>query len=67
MRYKLIKNSYFVFLSGKPMMPYFLRCRGLAVDDYSFALGRLGPGAPATFAHLGFYNTSLLNITFIYF
>ncbi len=54
MRYKLIKNSYFVYLSGKPIIPHFLRCRGLAVADYSFALGRLGSGASSAFAHLGF-------------
>jgi len=38
MRYKLIKKSYFVYLSGKPMIPYLLRYQGLVVDDYDFAL-----------------------------
>ncbi len=27
------------------MIPHLLRCRGFAVDDYSFTLGRLGSGA----------------------
>jgi hypothetical protein len=53
MRYKLIKNPHFVYLSGKPMIPYLLRYRGLAVAYYSFALGRLGSGASSTFAQLG--------------
>ena len=39
---------------GKPMIPYLLRCRGLAVAYYSFALGRLGSGASSTFAQLGY-------------
>ena len=34
------------------MPPHFLRCQGLAVNDYSFALGRLETGAPSTFAQL---------------
>ena len=38
MRYKFIKKSNFVYLSGKPMIPYLLRYQGLAVDDYGFAL-----------------------------
>ena len=33
MRYKLIKKSYFVYLSGKPIMPHLLRYQGLVVDD----------------------------------
>jgi len=36
------------------MPPHLLRCHGLAVDDYSFALGRLEAGTPSTFAQLGF-------------
>ena len=24
---------------GKPMIPYLLRCQGLAIDDYGFTLG----------------------------
>jgi hypothetical protein len=35
------------------MPPHLLRCQGLAVDDYSFALGRLEAGATSTFAQLG--------------
>jgi len=38
MRYKFIKKSHFVYLSGKPMIPHLLRYQGLAVDDYGFAL-----------------------------
>jgi hypothetical protein len=44
----MIKTAFyalFVYPSGKPMIPYLLRCRGLAVDDYGFALGGLGSGA----------------------
>ena len=44
------------------MPPHLLRCQGLAVGDYSFALGRLSKiplageaGAPSTFAQLGSY------------
>jgi hypothetical protein len=37
------------------MSPHLLRCQGLAVDDYSFALGRLEAGATSTFAQLGSY------------
>ena len=37
-------------LERKPMIPHLLRCRGLAVADYSFTLGRLGSGASSTFA-----------------
>jgi len=36
------------------MPPHLLRCQGLAVADYSFALGRLEAGAPSTFAQLGY-------------
>jgi hypothetical protein len=35
------------------MPPHLLRCQGLAVDDYSFALGRLEAGIPSTLAQLG--------------
>jgi hypothetical protein len=36
------------------MVPHLLRCQGLAVDDYSFTLGRLEAGAPSTFDQLGY-------------
>ena len=49
----LVKFFHFVYPSGKPMSPHLLRCQGLAVDDYSFALGRLEAGATSTFAQLG--------------
>jgi len=48
------KSFHFVYPSGKPMPPHLLRCQGLAVDDYSFTLGRLKAGATSTFAQLGF-------------
>jgi hypothetical protein len=56
MRYTLntLKSFFhFVYPSGKPMPPHLLRCQGLAVDDYSFALERLEAGTPSTFAQLG--------------
>jgi hypothetical protein len=34
------------------MPSHLLRCQGLAVDDHSFALGRLEAGTPSTFAQL---------------
>ena len=37
------------------MSPHLLRCQGLAVDDYSFTLGRLKAGATSTFVQLGCY------------
>jgi hypothetical protein len=37
------------------MPSHLLRCQGLAVDDHSFALGRLEAEAPSTFAQLRFY------------
>jgi len=37
------------------MIPHLLRCQGLAVDYYGFALGRLESGASSTFAPLGLY------------
>jgi len=43
----------FVYPSGKPRILHLLRCRGFAVDDYSFTLGRLGSEASSTFAQLG--------------
>jgi len=46
MRYKLIKNPHFVYLSGKPMIPYLLRSQGFAVDDYGFTLDALNLGHP---------------------
>jgi hypothetical protein len=45
------------------MIPHLLRCRGFAVDDYSFTLGRLGSGATSTFARLGFHIRGPKNIT----
>jgi hypothetical protein len=48
-----MKKSHLVYLSGKPMILLLLRCRGLAVAYYSFALGRLESGASSTFAQLG--------------
>ncbi|OGP61994.1 MAG: hypothetical protein A2V65_07330 [Deltaproteobacteria bacterium RBG_13_49_15] len=35
-------------------MPHLLRCQGLAVKYYGFALGRLGSGATSAFATTGF-------------
>jgi len=32
---------HFIYPEGKPMAPHLLCCQGFAVDDYSFALGRL--------------------------
>ena len=36
------------------MSPHLLYCQGLAVDDYSVALGRLKPGVTSTFVQLGY-------------
>jgi hypothetical protein len=51
------------------MSLHLLRCQGLAVDNYSVALGRLEAGATSTFAQLGFYTISLskkrFNINFL--
>jgi hypothetical protein len=41
------------------MSPHLLCCQGLAVDDYSVALGRLEAGATSTFAQLGLHLISL--------
>jgi hypothetical protein len=38
------------------MSPHLLRCQGLAVDEYSFALGRLEAEATSTFAQLGLHS-----------
>jgi hypothetical protein len=38
------------------MSPHLLRCQGLAVDNYSFALGRLEAGATSAFAQLGLWS-----------
>jgi hypothetical protein len=46
------------------MSPLLLRCQGLAVDNYSFALGRLKAGATSTFAQLGFYLKGLKGYLF---
>ena len=35
------KNHRFVYPSGKPRIPHVLRCQGLAVAHYSFALDAL--------------------------
>jgi len=32
---------HFIYPMGKPMAPHLLCCQGFAVEDYSFALGRL--------------------------
>jgi hypothetical protein len=40
------------------MPSHLLRCQGLAVDDYSFARGRLEAGTPSTFAQLRFKSRS---------
>ncbi len=40
------------------MIPHLLRCQGLAVNYYGFALGRLEYGAPSTFAQLGYNDHS---------
>ena len=54
MKYNLRKTLHFVYPSGKPMAPNLQRCQGLAVANYSFALGRLEAEIPSTFAHLGY-------------
>jgi hypothetical protein len=54
-----MKISSFCLPFGKADATQLLRCQGLAVDDYSFALGRLEAGATSTFAQLG-YNVSVL-------
>jgi hypothetical protein len=46
MRYKFIKKSHFVYLSGKPMTRHLLRYQELAVDDYGFALDASNLGYP---------------------
>ena len=38
------KKSYFVYLSGRPMIPHLLRYQGLEVNDYDFALDALNMG-----------------------
>jgi len=40
-------------LSASGGAPHLLRCQGLAVDDYSVALGRLKAGATSTIDQLG--------------
>jgi hypothetical protein len=37
---------YFVYPSGKPMIPHLLCYQGLAVDDYGFALDAADMGHP---------------------
>ena len=53
MSYRVKKLFHFVCPLGKPMPPHLLRCQGIAVDDYRFALGRLEARAPSTFAQQG--------------
>ena len=60
MRYTFENFFHFVYPSGKPMPRHLLRCQGLAVNDYSFALGRLEAGTPSTFAQLGFNRPMLV-------
>src|SRR4030042_3758081 len=38
---------------GKPKISHLLRCQGLAVKYYGFALGRLGSGKSSAFAKTG--------------
>jgi len=42
----MINESYFVYLSGKPMIPHLPCYQGLAVDDYDFALDASNLGHP---------------------
>jgi hypothetical protein len=35
------------------MIPHLFGCQGLALDDYSFAIARLGSRASSTVAHWG--------------
>jgi hypothetical protein len=53
--YILRKIFRFVYPLGKPIPPHLLCCQGLAVGDYSFALGCLEAGAPSAFAQSGLY------------
>jgi hypothetical protein len=46
MKYKFLKKFHFVYLSGKPRMPHFLRYQGFAVGDYGFALDASNLGHP---------------------
>jgi len=46
MRCKFIKQSYFVYPMGKPMIPHLLCYQGLAVGDYGFALDASDLGHP---------------------
>jgi hypothetical protein len=46
----------FFYPKGKPRMPHLLRCQGLAVKYYGFALGRLGSGTSSVFATTGTIN-----------
>jgi hypothetical protein len=41
-----MKKSHFVYPLGKPMIPHLLRYKGLAVDDYGFALYASNLGHP---------------------
>jgi hypothetical protein len=50
MNYIFRENFSFCLSFGKAILPHLLRCQGLAVNDYSFALGRLEAGVPSTFA-----------------
>jgi predicted DNA-binding protein (MmcQ/YjbR family) len=49
-------NLHFVYPTGKPMIPHFLRCQGFAARQSpladGFTLGRLGSKASSTFAQL---------------
>ena len=42
----LLEKSHVVYLSEKPMMPYFFRYQRLAVVDYSFDLVASNLGHP---------------------
>jgi hypothetical protein len=48
------------------MIPHLLRCQGLAVDYYGFALGRLGSGVSSTFAPSGFNEIGSEKETYYY-
>ena len=54
MKYNFKKNTPFCLPVGKadgtPSFPINRDCQGLAVADYSFALGRLEAAVPSTFA-----------------
>ena len=46
MRYIIIKQSHYVYLVGKPIIPHLRRYQGFAVVHYSVTLDALYPGHP---------------------